>query len=132
MLHFVSLTFFMQHLFGFLVFQEMTQLPVCFGGPQQHFRPLYSLDLAECSILPWDHAEVWDGMCPAVCTHREGDHGNLLYRLQEKEEKDTIFLKQTIHVPDLNSVVFGFALSAFLPLFSNKSVERGSFLMGAQ
>lgn len=68
MLHFVSLTFFMQHLFAFLVFQENTQLPVCFGGPRQRFRPLFSLDLTECSILPWDPAGVWDGMCPAVCT----------------------------------------------------------------
>lgn len=64
MLHFVSLTFFMQHLFAFLFFQEMTQLPVCFGGPRECFRPLFSLDLAECSILQES------GMgCALQCAH---------------------------------------------------------------
>lgn len=38
--------------------------------------------------------------CALQCAHWEGDHGNLLYGLKEKEKKDTIFLKQTIHVPN--------------------------------
>lgn len=46
MLHFVPLTFFMQHLFAF-VFVVDDQLPVCFGGPQQHFL-FRSQDVVSC------------------------------------------------------------------------------------
>lgn len=121
MLHFVPLTFFMQHLFAFIFFfQQITSYLFCFGGPQQHFRPVFSVELVGCSIRPWFHAGVRGGVCPASCTQRGGGTTRK-FALRRLQEKDTILRKQTIRVPNRRR-----ARTAFLTLFSSTDGERGS------